>query len=199
MCSEDNCHSSWFLITSLLEYNEVFGVTKTTQVIVIVIGLPGSGKSYFARRLATRLRAEHINSDTVRKAMGASGRYSFKEKLVVYTEMARMTEKFLDENKVVVVDATFYHHLMRDIFLQLAHQQSVRICFIQVRAKEGLIQERLSIPRDDSEADFKVYQDIRDQFQEIMIPHLELDSTNENITQMLDTAVEYVNSNHERK
>lgn len=167
--------------------------------IIVVAGLPGSGKSYFARRLAARLDAKHINSDAVRKAMGASGRYSFEDKLVVYTQMVKMTDRFLDEQKVVVVDATFYHPTMRDMFLTVAQLRDIDIYFIQITAKESLIEERLKKPREDSEADFQVYKDIRAQLQQMTNPHLNLESTNDNIESMLNEAVAYIGNRHDNE
>jgi len=174
-------------------------IIDSMKMIIIVLGLPGSGKSYFASRLATRVGAEYINSDKVRKAMGALGRYSLQEKLAVYTEMAIITGKFLGENKNVVVDATFHDHSMRNIFLKAAAKRSAAICFIQVKASEVLIHERLKKPRADSEADFKVYQDIRDKFQDLTMHHLRLESTNDNISLMLNKAMDYIENVHEGK
>lgn len=167
--------------------------------IILVTGLPGSGKSYFARRLAARLGAAHINSDSVRKAMGASGRYSFEDKLVVYNVMSRMTERYLDDGKLVVADATFYHPVMREMFVKIAQERAVNIYFIEITAKELLIKERLKKPREDSEADFQVYKDIRDQLLQMTNPHLTLESTNDNIESMLDEAILYINNGHDRK
>ena len=70
-----------------------------------------------------------------------------KISLLVYAEMARMTERFLDEQKVVVVDATFYHPAMRDMFLTIAEKRKTDIYFIQVTANESLIEERLKKPQ----------------------------------------------------
>jgi predicted kinase len=56
-------------------------------MIIIVMGLPGSGKSYFAQRLAITINADYISSDRVRKTMMSSRTYSTKEKLLVYDEM----------------------------------------------------------------------------------------------------------------
>jgi len=38
-------------------------------MIIVVTGLPGSGKSYFAQQLAPLMDAEYINSDKVRSLM----------------------------------------------------------------------------------------------------------------------------------
>lgn len=56
-------------------------------VIVAVCGLPGSGKSYFAARLAERLDAVYLSSDRVRREMFTRRTYSDDEKMDVYREL----------------------------------------------------------------------------------------------------------------
>jgi len=166
-------------------------------MIILVSGLPGSGKSYFAEKLAARLGAFYLNSDQVRQTMQVSGKYSFKDKLLVYREMANQTRKLLNEKKTVVIDATFYRQLTRDLFFKLAKDKSTPIRFIKVIADEALIRERLKKPRKFSEADFAVYEKVRDEFEEVSIPHLTLQSTNDNITLLLNKAIQYISD--ERK
>jgi predicted kinase len=168
-------------------------------MIVLVAGLPGSGKSYFATRLAAKIGAIHINSDKVRTAIDALGKYSLQDKITVYIEMVKMTSRCLNEGRAVVVDATFYKQSMRSLLFKLAETHSSKVCLIHVTANEPLIKERLSKPRPDSEADFGVYEQLRDQFQEITTPHLELESRNDNITSMLDKAIDYIRSVHAGK
>jgi len=161
-------------------------------MIILVSGLPGSGKSYFAEKLAARLEAEYLNSDQVRLTMKASGKYTFQEKLQVYREMANRTSGLLDEKKTVVVDATFYRQSMRDLFFKLANDKSASVRFINVIADEALIRERLNEPREFSEADFAVYEKVRDEFEKITAPHLILQSTNDNIIVLLNKAIQYI-------
>lgn len=168
-------------------------------MIVLIAGLPGSGKSYFASKLAARISGLYISSDKVRKALDALSKYALSDRMAVYVEMVKMANGFLKEHRVVVVDATFYHRSMRNLFYKLARKHASKICLILVKANEALIKDRLSKPRQDSEADFKVYEQIRDQFQEIITPHLRLESTNDNITIMLNKAIEYSQSVHEGK
>lgn len=162
-------------------------------MVVIVCGLPGSGKSHFASHLASFLHAEYINSDKLRKELGSSGRYTLEDKLFIYNEMLKVTSEFLKEKKTTVVDGTFYLDSMRQMFQAEVKQMGSDIYFIRVYANESLVRERLSKPRKYSEADFKVYLHIRDQFEEIRTPHLELESTNENLASMLDKAIAYIN------
>ncbi len=161
-------------------------------MIILVSGLPGSGKSYFAEKLAARLEAEYLNSDQVRLTMKALGKYSFQDKLRVYHEMANQTTGLLTEKKTVVVDATFYRQRTCDLFFKLAMEKSIPIRIIEVIADEALIRERLNEPREFSEADFAVYEKVRDEFEKITAPHLILQSTNDNIIVMLNKAIQYI-------
>jgi predicted kinase len=168
-------------------------------MIIMIAGLPGSGKSYFAEKLADHLEAVYINSDQVRKAEQALGQYAFQDKFKVYKEMARLATYALNEQKVVIVDATFYQQTMRDLFFNLAKTLSVSVVFIEVYADETLIKERLSKPRKYSEADFKVYEKIKNEFEDIKEPHLRLQSNDENMGNMLNIAIQYIHNTHERK
>lgn len=165
---------------------------------IIVMGLPGSGKSYFAQRLAIAIGADYINSDRVRKTMTSAGRYSTKEKLLVYDEMLRQMQLDVQQKKDIVLDGTFYRHSIRKKFIQKARRAG-GIVFIEVRATESLIQERLKQKRENSEADFKVYHIIKAQWEPLEESHLILQSTNENITSMLHTAIDYLHLKNDKR
>ncbi|MDQ3535987.1 MAG: ATP-binding protein [Bacteroidota bacterium] len=166
-------------------------------MIIIISGLPGSGKSFFAEKLAYKLDAVHINSDKVRKAKDAMGKYALQDKFYIYHEMVKLAEKSLQEQKTVILDATFYLQSIRDMILELAQYYSSKICFIYVYANEEAIKQRLSKKRIDSEADFKVYKLIKDQFEEITQLHLKLESKNDNIDYMLNEAEMFIKSCYE--
>jgi predicted kinase len=66
------------------------------------------------------------------------------------------------------------------------------VLFIEVKADETVIKKRLEQRRSDSEADFRVYQNIRSQFEPMTEPHLILSSANDNIEEMLNQAFDYL-------
>jgi predicted kinase len=87
-------------------------------MVVIVFGLPGSGKSYFARKLASKINGEYINSDLVRKEMFDKKTYSEQEKLLVYDEMIKWVNAAVNQYRKVVVDARFYKKDLRTRFVE---------------------------------------------------------------------------------
>ena len=167
-------------------------------MVIIVIGLPGSGKSYFASRLATTIGADYINSDIIRKKMIRTRTYSIKEKLFVYNEMLKQMQLAVQQKKDIVLDGTFYKHSIRKKFIKDAGHKG-GIIFIEVRAAESLIRERLQQKRTDSEADFEVYHIIKTQWEPLQEKHLTLQSTNDNLTDLLHTAIDYLHLKNDKR
>jgi predicted kinase len=166
-------------------------------MIIVVLGLPGTGKSYFAKKLSDRLGSVHINSDKLRNALHARGKYTIGDKLHIYRAMAEETNRVLDEGKSVIVDATFYKHEMIDLFLALARDRATPIRFIKVEAEEALVRDRLQKQRTDSEADFQVYLKIKSEFDELRVPHVVIQSSVDNVQTMIESAIHYINNSHE--
>ncbi len=158
-------------------------------MIIVVMGLPGSGKSYFASRLAEKLGAEYVNSDRLRKDLFPNRSYSEFEKSKVYEVLLEKMEAAVSGGKKQVLDATFHTNKVREPFIV---KSKGAITFIEVRAEEDLIKGRLKEKRLFSEADYGVYQLIRQQWEPMARPHLTLQSTNYNTDAMLKEAVQYL-------
>jgi predicted kinase len=161
-------------------------------MMIIVSGLPGSGKTYFASKLSKELGASYISSDLTRKDMDAQGRYAFEDKLNVYEEMAHRAGEEVRAGKQVVIDATFYRKEMRELFFTLARLLHQKIALIEIVADEQIVLARLSQPRAESEADFAVYKMVKSQYELMDIEHLVIESKTDNIKDMLTKGTEYI-------
>lgn len=161
--------------------------------LILVCGLPGSGKSYFAKHLSDKIQACYLNSDICRKELFPHHRtYSEKEKQGVYDALLSNTETNLIHHRSVVLDATFYKNSLRLPFYKLAKQLNCPCSIIYIRAEETLIKERTSQIRQDSEADYSVYLKLKDVFEPIDKPYLTLQSTNNNIDDLLSSALTFL-------
>jgi len=177
---------------------KILDLKTCVDMIIIVLGLPGSGKSYFASRLARRLNAEYINSDVTRRKMFDIRTYSIKERLRVYNEMLAQMQEAVKQNRDVVLDATFYKHDIRQKFVEGA-KDFESIIFIEVRVEESVAKKRLEKERKISEADFEVYEKIKNEWEPLSEDHLILRSTDNNISEMLEKAMNYLHQiNDER-
>jgi len=161
-------------------------------MVIIVFGLPGSGKSYFASRLAKHLEAAYVNSDELRMHMLPERNYTEVEKQRVYDAMLSHMSDALTTKKPIVLDATFYKELIRRPFEQAAATFNESIIYIEVTAPEDLIKDRLKMPRTFSEADYNVYLKLKKSAEPLTRDHLVLLSTNNNIVSMLHQAVHYI-------
>ncbi len=162
-------------------------------MIIIVMGLPGTGKTYFAERLAADIQAQHISSDKTRNLLKKRGAYMPEDKDQVYTEMLVQAEGALKNGKHVIMDATYSQKAYRNEVMALGQRLDAPVHFIQLTADEATVKERTSQEREESEADFKVYQIIKQSFEPLEMPHLILDSTQLKIEQMLAQARHYIN------
>jgi predicted kinase len=167
-------------------------------MVVFVMGLPGSGKSFFASRLAGVIHAEYISSDRLRMEMIANRTYSVQEKERVYDEMLARMQKALKQKKSLVLDATFYKNRIREKFRREAMKVGTPV-FIEVIAPESIVKERLSQPREDSEADFMIYKKIASEWEPFPEKHLILTSSRDNIKTMLQEALDYLHLSNNGK
>lgn len=131
--------------------------------LVLVGGLPGTGKSTLARGLAGDGGFEVIRSDVVRKelAAGLSGGALYNPEWIerTYAECLRRAEELLAQGKRVIVDATFREDRWRDRFLAAATRPGVPGVLLVCETEPGEVKRRLAARRGDvSDADWAVYQ-----------------------------------------
>ena len=156
------------------------------------MGLPGSGKSYFATRLANEISATHLQSDKIREQMGFKGNYSDDNKMAVYMELCDQARMLLEMEKSVVVDATFHLDLYRKLFYQMADKLHVQVITVLIEADEKTVKERLKKHRRFSEADYGTYRSIKQDFDPVLHPFIPLHSTDHNVESMLHKAINYL-------
>lgn len=131
--------------------------------LVLVGGLPATGKSFFSRRLAQRAPAAILESDALRRVLVPRPNYSWQESRRLFRACERLVEDFLSEGFSVILDATNLKAAHRDLFYQAAERSGARVVVVWVEAPPALVWARLSArqqgldPDDRSEADWTVY------------------------------------------
>ena len=161
-------------------------------MIILIGGLPGSGKTFFAKLLAQHLQAQHINSDTIRKEVGKWHRYDPGSKAAVYQAMKEKMKAEAAPGKTVIVDSTFYKKEIRDGFFSAAAEIGEPVIYIEIKASEKTIRERISKPRADSQADFEVYKKLKEELEPVEEEHLVLQSDELSPQQMLQKTENYL-------
>jgi aminoglycoside phosphotransferase family enzyme/predicted kinase len=138
--------------------------------LLLVMGLPGTGKSRLARGLAERAGFAVVRSDVVRKELaGLSGpeptppplreivyRPEWNER--TYVECLRRAGQLLFEGRRVLVDATFREEQQRQTFLNAAVGWGVPAGILLCQAEPETVRRRLELRQGDaSDADWSVY------------------------------------------
>jgi predicted kinase len=161
-------------------------------MLVIIFGLPGTGKSYFSEHLSDALQLENISSDQVRERMGLKGHYNpeFKEK--VYHKMFELAQHAFARGRGVLLDATFSKAAWLNEARELARQHGQKFKVIEMVASEEVIRERVSKTRKHSEADVEVYEKLKKSYQQFEDERLQLDSSADEISPLIEKAIEYL-------
>ena len=162
-------------------------------MIILVFGLPGTGKTYFAKRFAKKLNTLHLNTDIVREKLHFKGHYDEKTKQQVYNELFKQAQMEFKKGADVIVDGTFHVSRRREQLENLSKEENKKIYYIEIKAGEETARKRLKKSRKHSEADIDVYEKIKNEFEPLNNDCLELWSDRDDIKEMVNKAEKYIN------
>jgi predicted kinase len=157
--------------------------TGVGAVLLVMVGLPGAGKSFLARQIADEIGAELIQTDAVRREMFRHPRYAPREMAAVYQTCHRRIAAALARKHRVVFDATNLHERGRALLYRLADQHHASLFVVVAYAPEPVIYARLRSreasrdPGDLSDADVTVYRRMRDRAEPVRGPHIVANTT----------------------
>lgn len=166
--------------------------------LIVVSGLPGSGKSYFCRKLAERLSFPILESDALRKVLFPSPSYSPGESNRLFQACHLLIEELLRRGIALIFDATNLIERHRERLYHIADQTETKLIIVRVEAPAELVRQRLenrtigAEPLDRSEADWKVYQKMESSAQKIRRNHFAVD-TSRDIAPVINKVVREVN------
>jgi predicted kinase len=164
--------------------------------LIVVIGLPGTGKSHFCRQLAQRLPAIILESDDLRKALFRSPVYSAAESMRLFRACHLLMERFLGKGVSLIFDATNLSEHNREYLYRIAERLGIKLVLVLVEAPPELVYQRLKervlSSQSSSDADWKVYQRMKPQAQRIRRRHYVVD-TSRDVTPVIDKIVREIN------
>ncbi len=137
--------------------------------LIVVMGLPGVGKSHCARLLCGRLGAAHVASDELRSRLFIAASYADAENRAVFAAATALVDALLGEGHRVVVDATNLVARNRAGTVEAARRRGIPVTFLRVTSSDEDTRRRLAsrragrAPGDHSEADEPIYERMRAQ------------------------------------
>ena len=111
--------------------------------LVILSGLPGTGKSYFANRLTAHIKSAIVGSDRTRKLLISKPVYSKSEHARIFAICHRLAEDALSQGYVTIFDATNLTAKSRLPLQKIARTLDVPSLCLVFTAPTDLIKKRL--------------------------------------------------------
>lgn len=150
-------------------------------MLIMVTGLPATGKSTIARNLAKRLHGTLLRTDLIRKELHPKPGYTREEKELIYDVMLLLTKYLLRAGITVVLDGTFYKRSLRRKVYTVAARTKSHLKIIECACPEHVIKRRMERrarrKRNLSDADYEVYKKIASQFEPISRKHIVVDTS----------------------
>jgi predicted kinase len=166
--------------------------------LIVVSGLPGTGKSYFCRKLAERLDMVILESDSMRKQLFSSPTYDKEESTQLFKACHGLVEGLLRKGISVALDATNLEEHNRERLYHIADQSGARLIIVRMEAPPEVVRQRLErrVMREDqsdhSDADWNVYSKMKSTVDKIGRNHFAVDGSKD-IAPAIDKIVRLVN------
>ncbi|MBM4447014.1 MAG: hypothetical protein FJ023_06650 [Chloroflexi bacterium] len=170
----------------------------TNPGFVVVSGLPGTGKTFFCRKLAEKQPFCILESDAIRKALFPSPDYSIAESARLFAVCHSLIEWLLKNGIPVIFDATNLSERDREHLYRIGDRTRARLVLIRVEAPPAVAYQRLqarkngAIPEDKSDADWEVYRRMKLRTEKILRNHFAVD-TSRDITPVIDKIIHTIN------
>ncbi len=127
--------------------------------LILLSGLPGSGKTTFAQRLGACFQLRHIESDGIRLAIAPTPTFTFEESGRVFARVEGEARSALQAGGHALIDATNLTRRDRKRFVKLAQQLGAKLIAVRLVAPEETIRARLAVPRTgNSRAGIEIYE-----------------------------------------
>jgi predicted kinase len=136
--------------------------------LVVVCGLPGSGKTTVSEQISDRMDATLLRTDVIRKELHPEPTYSSVETQDVYAEITERAGNHLASGRSVVLDGTFRRMAQRQRVRLTAAAAGADYLPLKVECEMAVVKERIAQREGDaSDADFEIHEQVREQFEPV--------------------------------
>jgi len=165
---------------------------------VVVSGLPGTGKTFFCKKLAEQQPFCIVESDALRKVLFPSPDYSPVESARLFTAIHGLIEWLLENGVPVILDATNLSEHNREYLYRISDRVGARLSLVSVEAPQSIVYQRLqarkngALPDTKSDADWEIYSQMKSKAEKIQRNYFVVDTSRE-ITPVIDKITHALN------
>ena len=169
-----------------------------SPAFVVVIGLPGTGKSFFCSKLVEKSPFCIIESDAMRKYLIGKPDYSIQESARLFKACHGLIEDLLYNGVPVIFDATNLAESNRERLYYIGDKTKAKLVLVQLDAPSELVYKRLkdrkegTDPENKSDADWEVYLNMKQRAGRIKRNHIVVD-TSRDIEPVIDKIIRIIN------
>jgi len=150
-------------------------------VLVVISGLPGTGKSYFSKQLAEKVPFLVLESDALRKVLFSPPDYSSQESSQLFRTIHLLLRELLKKGIPLILDATNLSERFRERLYAIVDRLDVRLVLVRVEAPPEVVRQRLDSRVGDSEnksdAGWSVYRRMLSSVDKIQRNHYVIDTS----------------------
>lgn len=148
-------------------------------MLILVCGLPATGKSIVADVLSKEFNAPILRTDDIRKKLFKKPTYTNKEKSLVYRVMFVTADYFLKQKIPCILDGTFSKEENRKKAYEIAKDNRTKFYLVECVCSEDVVKQRIKNKgRHSSDADWKIYLKIKKEFEPIKEKHILVNTSN---------------------
>jgi predicted kinase len=175
------------------------GIRQGDPKLLMVAGLPGSGKSTFAAKVNAQRPFLTLETDRLRKALVLQPQYTPDEHSRVFRACHILIDEFIRQGYPVLFDATNLTERNRKPIYAVARKRRVPLAVVVIAAPSDVVRQRLEDreagldPETWSDAGWEIHSLMAPAWERVKRPHILVDSSTDTAP-ALNQVLEWANS-----
>lgn len=161
-------------------------------MIVLICGLPGTGKTFLSNKLSQYINSTVLSTDKIRKELIQKPTYTPWERALIY-DVLFLLAKYLHSSGInCILDGTFNMEKSRREIKDLLNLSNEQFFIIECICPEDLIITRLLLRKDDySDATVSIYLKMKKIYEPVKQKHMSI-NTSRPIDKNIDRILRYI-------
>ena len=161
-------------------------------MIIVICGLPGTGKTFLANKLSSYVNATVLSTDKIRKELFEKPTYTAWERTLIY-DVLFLLAKYLHSSGIrCILDGTFNMEKSRSEVKEILNLRDDQFHIIECICPEDIILTRLLLRKDDySDANVSIYLKMKKIYEPVRQNHLTINSSKP-IDKIIERIVKYI-------